>query len=94
MDSFAQNADGQNHDRLAHDGSLSLQAMLPTKDEGGGPDHVEITAVQKMLSATSGSFLTGLLGRIHQFFFRLSLPWDSKGKSCDTSLTRQNSHAP
>lgn len=64
MASFAQNTRGQNHDRLAHDDSLSLQDMLPTKDDGGGRDHVEITAGQKMLSATSGSLLTGLLGNI------------------------------
>ena len=41
---------GQSHDRLAHDGVAAL----------GEP--VEISALQKMLSATSGSLLTGLLG--------------------------------
>jgi len=36
-------------------------SVLPAKgDEAGDP--VEITATQKMLSATSGSLLTGLLG--------------------------------
>ncbi|KAK5663694.1 hypothetical protein OQA88_4125 [Cercophora sp. LCS_1] len=40
--------DAQNHDRLARDGALPSEP-------------VEITAWQKMLSATSGSLLTGLL---------------------------------
>ncbi|KAK1832823.1 mitochondrial carrier protein MTM1 [Podospora conica] len=41
--------DGQSHDRLGHDGTMALS------------EPVEITALQKMLSATSGSLLTGLL---------------------------------
>ena len=41
---------GQSHDRLGHDGAMALR------------EPVEITALQKMLSATSGSLLTGLLG--------------------------------
>lgn len=62
MTSFAHTADGQNHDRLAHDDSLSLPSMLPTEgDMAGTNDPLEITAFQKMLSATTGSLLTGLL---------------------------------
>lgn len=53
MSSFTQSTHaagvGQNHDRIGHHGNPS-------------DDPVEITAVQKMLSATSGSLLTGLLG--------------------------------
>lgn len=45
--------DGQSHDRLGHDGAMALN------------EPVEITAIQKMLSATSGSLLTGLLGMSH-----------------------------
>lgn len=45
--------DGQSHDRLGHDGPMALN------------EPVEITAIQKMLSATSGSLLTGLLGMPH-----------------------------
>lgn len=45
--------DGQSHDRLGHDGAMALS------------EPVEITAIQKMLSATSGSLLTGLLGMSH-----------------------------
>lgn len=48
----ANHTDAQNHDRLAHDD------VLPSEP-------VEITAWQKMLSATSGSLLTGLLGMLH-----------------------------
>lgn len=68
MATLAQNNGGQNHDRITPlDDSLSLPDMLPTKDNGGGGGgssggHVEITAAQKMLSATSGSLLTALLG--------------------------------
>lgn len=76
-------ARGQNHDRLSttHDDSLALPDMLPAGDDGGSSRApVEITAVQKMLSATSGSLLTGLLGmsshhglrarsHIHNIFF-------------------------
>ena len=46
---------GQNHDIIPDHGA----AADPPSDP------VEITAVQKMLSATSGSLLTGLLGMSH-----------------------------
>lgn len=65
MTSFAHThaAAGQDHDRFAHDESLSLPSMLPTEgDMDGTSDPLEITAFQKMLSATTGSLLTGLLG--------------------------------
>jgi hypothetical protein len=45
--------DGRSHDRFGHDGAMALS------------EPVEITALQKMLSATSGSLLTGLLGMSH-----------------------------
>ncbi|AEO66124.1 uncharacterized protein THITE_2154403 [Thermothielavioides terrestris NRRL 8126] len=45
---------GQNHDRIASRGP-------PSDPDDPAGDPVEITAVQKMLSATSGSLLTGLL---------------------------------
>ncbi len=48
---------GQNYDRLHGRDSRS---MLPTMG-GAESEPVEITAVQKMLSATSGSLLTALL---------------------------------
>ncbi len=62
MTSIAQALGGQNHDRFSHDASPSPPSMAAsTTGEGGDP--VEITMVQKMLSATSGSLLTGLLGK-------------------------------
>ncbi|KAM7219287.1 mitochondrial carrier protein MTM1 [Rhypophila decipiens] len=52
---------GQDHDRLGHDGSVAvLSGTLPAKDDVPR-EPAEITAVQRMLSATSGSLLTGLL---------------------------------
>ncbi|KAJ4296092.1 Carrier protein, mitochondrial [Collariella sp. IMI 366227] len=45
---------GQNHDRADGHGQPGAPGVPPS-------DQVEITAVQKMLSATSGSLLTGLL---------------------------------
>lgn len=60
MTSFAQTTGGQNHDRLTRDGSLALPDLRSPKDDGGS-DPIEINAWQKMLSATSGSLLTGLL---------------------------------
>jgi len=54
-------APGQNHDRISHDAPLPLPNVLP-ETGGGAGDLVETTAFQKMLSATSGSLLTTLLG--------------------------------
>lgn len=45
----------QNHNRMAGHASPSVEVDTST-------DPVEITTVQKMLSATSGSLITGLLG--------------------------------
>lgn len=52
---------GQNHDRFSH--APPNATIPPTGDEGAVPpsDPVEITAIQKMLSATSGSLLTGVI---------------------------------
>lgn len=61
-------SDGQDHDRLGHDGrSVALLTRgatppLPKQPDDDIPrEPVEITTVQRMLSATSGSLLTGLL---------------------------------
>ncbi|KAK3693585.1 mitochondrial carrier domain-containing protein [Podospora appendiculata] len=55
----APDANSQNHDRLTHhDSPATTSRMMPTQDDA---DPYEITAVQKMLSATSGSLFTGLL---------------------------------
>lgn len=51
---------GQDHDRIARDDAPSAVSALPAGPPNM-PDSVEITPVQKMLSATSGSLLTGLL---------------------------------
>lgn len=56
---------GQGHDRLGHDGSVALAAAGAETPGGAnsrnGGDDFEITAVQKMASAMSGSLLTSLL---------------------------------
>lgn len=52
---------GQNHDPLNHKDGLSIQNMLPNEDvfaPSGEP--ADITPFQKMLSATTGSLITGL----------------------------------
>ncbi|KAK0734421.1 mitochondrial carrier domain-containing protein [Lasiosphaeria miniovina] len=62
-------SDAQNHERIAHDGhgdghgsSLgAIPSALRHVNDEPLPDPLEITAAQKMLSATSGSLLTGLL---------------------------------
>lgn len=52
---------GQDHDRIGHHDDTPISADgLPAGDVNI-PDPVEITPIQKMLSATSGSLLTGLL---------------------------------
>jgi solute carrier family 25 protein 39/40 len=53
-------ANGQDHDRITHD---DLPTPVPVHAAGDShvSDPVEITPLQKMLSATSGSLLTGLL---------------------------------
>lgn len=54
---------GQDHDRLDHTNELGLRNVLPPKQDGvdgGGGAIPDITPFQKMLSATTGSLLTGL----------------------------------
>lgn len=51
---------GQQHDRIAPEDLIAVNSMA-SGHTGDGADPVEITAVQKMLSATSGSLLTALL---------------------------------
>jgi solute carrier family 25 protein 39/40 len=52
----AHGAAGQSHDIISDHGAATA---LPS-------EAVEITAMQKMLSATSGSLLTGLLGTYYR----------------------------
>lgn len=59
MASFAPKTSGQNHERFVPDDSLNIPSILP---DDGDREPVEITAFQKMLSATTGSLLTGILG--------------------------------
>jgi solute carrier family 25 protein 39/40 len=57
------NLRGQDHDRLGHDGSVALAAAENSSiamPRAGG-DEYQITAVQKMISAMSGSLLTSVL---------------------------------
>jgi solute carrier family 25, member 39/40 len=64
MASFVQSAqtpDGQNHDRPEHHHHSAFPTVLPVGSDSSD-EPVEITTLQKMLSATSGSLLTGLLG--------------------------------
>ncbi|KAK0731146.1 mitochondrial carrier protein [Lasiosphaeris hirsuta] len=76
----AQTSEGQNHDRLARDASLALPSgSLPASDNIGAPtDPVEITIAQKMMSATSGSLLTGLLATPLDV---VRVRWQSQGVS-------------
>ena len=73
-----QHSDGQDHDRIIHEEVLDSVVT----------EVVEITAWQKMLSATSGSLLTGLLGSSHNM--RLEI-WPTRANlllSSDTSRRR------
>lgn len=61
MTPISQTAGGQSHDRF--DSNASQPPAIMASSQGrAGAEPVEITAVQKMLSATTGSLLTGLLG--------------------------------
>lgn len=56
---------GQDHDRFDHTNELALRNVLPPPKQdgvggGGGGAIPDITPFQKMLSATTGSLLTGL----------------------------------
>ncbi|ROW07826.1 hypothetical protein VMCG_03565 [Cytospora schulzeri] len=52
---------GQNHDRFDRSNDeLSMRNILPNEDDRGENGFADITPFQKMLSATSGSLLTGL----------------------------------
>lgn len=55
--------DGQNHDRISRaEDAFAGETMLSSQDDGSDP--VDLPARQKMLSAISGSLLTGLLGEL------------------------------
>lgn len=59
---------GQNHDRFDSKDELSIRNMLPTQEDlDGSNDPADITPVQKMLSATTGSLITGLTSMQHTF---------------------------
>src|SRR5437016_4412961 len=65
MNAFNSIPDGQNHDRFVRGGSKALSSslnMAPPLPEGPGDVDVEISALQKIVSAISGSLLTSLLG--------------------------------
>lgn len=54
---------GQDHDRFEHTNQLGLHNVLPPKQDGadGSSSTIpDITPFQKMLSATTGSLITGL----------------------------------
>lgn len=54
---------GQDHDRFDHTNEIGLRDVLPPKQDGvdGTSGTIpDITPFQKMLSATTGSLLTGL----------------------------------
>lgn len=53
---------GQNFDRFDHSkGESSMRKMLAAEEDLiSGPELADITPFQKMLSATTGSLLTGL----------------------------------
>lgn len=54
---------GQGHDRFDHAHNLDLRNVLPPKQDdvdGSSGTIPDITPFQKMLSATTGSLLTGL----------------------------------
>jgi len=51
--------DGQDHDRFGSHNTLGMAKPLAETTSGSGGD--DLTATQKMLSATSGSILTSLL---------------------------------
>lgn len=54
---------GQDHDRFDHTNETGLRDVLPPKQDGvdGTSGTIpDITPFQKMLSATTGSLLTGL----------------------------------
>ena len=54
---------GQDHDRLDHANELDLRNVLPPRQDGVDSSSgtiPDITPFQKMLSATTGSLLTGL----------------------------------
>lgn len=54
---------GQDHDRFDHTNELGLRNVLPHKQDemdGSSGTIPDITPFQKMLSATTGSLLTGL----------------------------------
>lgn len=67
-------SNGQNHDRLLEDDGFSIAA--PPTGAGTGDDDTapEITAVQKMVSAMSGSLFTSLLGRVMKSSSRAAVP--------------------
>lgn len=59
---------GQNHDRLNRKDELRIPSTIPAgEDVAGGGEPADITPFQKMLSATTGSLITGLTS-MHSIF--------------------------
>lgn len=57
---------GHAHERFDHKDELSIRSVLPTKEDvdgHGSGDPADITPFQKMLSATTGSLITGLTSK-------------------------------
>lgn len=52
---------GQNHERLDPKDELRIRNRIPAEEDvAGGGEPADITPFQKMLSATTGSLITGL----------------------------------
>jgi solute carrier family 25 protein 39/40 len=60
MASFAKSPESHG---AGHDHDIITDRVAPAGPADPPAEPVEITAIQKMLSATSGSLLTGLLGK-------------------------------
>lgn len=63
---IASSPPGQNHDRFDRKDELSIRSMLSTQEGADSSgDLADITPFQKMLSATTGSLITGLTSMQH-----------------------------
>lgn len=69
-----QSSGGDRRHNLAHDDSVAIRNVTPSDAGPAGSGPVEITAVQKMLSATTGSFLTGFLSMTSILFYTCPEP--------------------
>lgn len=60
---LANSPHGQQHDGLDPKDKLSMRNMLSNGEDASRGDPPDITPFQKMLSATTGSLLTGLTSK-------------------------------